>query len=482
MSLPSVNLTELDGALGSLASSGDKLLVVVGASSAGTANAPAAYGRITDLVAAMGKGPMPELAAHHIRRRGRVVVVKTGATVAGTATAVTQVGTGTIVATIAASPAPNDDYEVVIKVVTGGTRGSAGITYQVSYDGGRNFGPVTALGTDVAITLTEAGTLVVNLAAGTFLAGDTISFRTTAARWNDAEITAALLALQNAVISWDVVAIAGAIDANAFDAIDTAVRAMRTVGKHRMWIGSARMPTIGESEATYKTALDAIFASKASTCGVVCAGAVKHTSAISGRKYKRPVAFVAASLEQGSAEHIDTAAIDLGPIDSISIKDSNGNPDEHDEVVSPGLDDSRFYVLRTWDGVQGTYVNLPRIFSATGSDFRLVPHRRVMNLANEALLQYLQRRLHKPVRVDRVTGFIREEDALQIEAGARAVLASVLLTTPKASAASFVLSRTDNILSTRTLTGQARVIPLGYPETITAEIGFTNPALQVQTA
>ena len=481
MTLPTATITELDGNLGSIASPSDKMLVVVGPSSTGTAAAPAAFGRISDLVAAFGAGPMVEAAAHHIRRRGRVIAVKSAASVAGSATAVVPTGTGTSVGTVS-TPTPNDDYEVVVKIVTGGARGTAGVIYQVSLDGGRTYGVATALGTDVSITIPGAGGVILALAAGTFVAGDTYSFRTVAPSPNGSDITAALTALGNAVLAWDIVEIAAPIDATLFDAIDTAVSTMKTKGKYRLWIGNTRVPNIGESEASYKTAMDAIFSSKSTKIGVLCAGAVKHTSAISGRKYKRPVSFIAASLEQGYEEHINSAAIDLGPIESISIKDANGNPDEHDELVSPGLDDSRHYVLRTWEGIEGTYVNIPRVFAPTGSDFRIVPHRRVMNLACETLLPFLQRRLNKPIRVNKATGFIREEVAVAIDKAATRLLESVLLSAPKASSVSFVLSRTDNILSTRSLTGQCRVVPLGYPEAISIEIGFTNPALQVQTA
>lgn len=483
MSQPSVTLTELDGSLGILPASSGKLLAVVGVSSAGTINAPATYGRITDLVSAFGKGPMVEAAAHHIRRTGRpVIVVKTDVSVDGTCSAVTKVGTGTSVGSVAATPAPDDDYEVVVKIVAGGTRGTTGITYKVSVDGGRTYGATLALGTDTSIDITDAGDVTLDLGVGTCVAGDTYSFRTVAPCWDSTDLTAALTALQNAVLSWGLVEICGPIDATAFDAIDTAIDAMRSLGKYRAWIGNARVPTIGESESSYKTALDTIFSSKASKTGSLCAGAVKLTSAVSGRKYKRPVSFVAASLEAAVEEHINTADVNLGPLTGVSIKDSNGNPDEHDESINPGLDDSRFYVLRTWEGIEGTYVNIPRTFAATGSDFRLLTHRRVMNLACEVLKPYLQTRLNKPIRVDARTGFILESEALEIETGARRALEAALLARPKASAVSFALSRTDNILSTRQLAGQARVVPLAYAEELVTEIGFENPALNVVAA
>src|SRR5690606_24080909 len=112
------------------------------------------------------------------------------------------------------------------------------------------------------------------------------------------------------------------------------------------------------------------------------------------------------------------------------IRDANGNPLYHDEFAQPGLDAMRATVLRTWSSPQGVYVNRPRIFSADGSDFYLVPHRRVMNLAYRTLLAYFVRRLNKPVRVNTTTGKIREEEALEIETGADAVLRAALMADP----------------------------------------------------
>jgi hypothetical protein len=105
-----------------------------------------------------------------------------------------------------------------------------------------------------------------------------------------------------------------------------------------------------------------------------------------------------------------------------------------------------------------------------------------MNLARDVLRNYFARRLNKPVRVNRDTGFILEAEALEIESGATAALRTALVTKPKASEAVFVLSRFDNLLSTKTLTGDSRVTPLAYPEVVEIALGFFNPALQVLAA
>jgi hypothetical protein len=388
---------------------------------------------------------------------------------------------GTATPSIDEATHPNDDYEVFIEFVAGGTRGTAGITYRWSLDGGRTKSPITALGTATSIIIPGSGGVKVDFAAGTIIAGATIAFPTVAPRWNNTELGDALTALRASVSRWELAEIVGPIDGDAFDLLEQRFAAMYTAGKPKAWIGNTRMPVGDETEGNYKTSLDGVFASRAGTYGMLCAGACKLTSAVSGRKYRRPISHAVASFEASVTQEINTADIDLGSLPGVSISTANGNPDEHDESVNPGLDDSRFTVLRTHEDVQGVYINRPRIFSADGSDFYLLPHRRVFNLATIALRVYFVRRLNKPILVDEETGYILEEEALEIEAGATRAMESVLLAKPKASAVSFSLSRTDNLLSTKTLTGDARVVPLAYPETISITLGFENPALRVIT-
>jgi Protein of unknown function (DUF2586) len=481
MTLPAVNITEQDGALGILPPTAGRLFALVGYSTLGTVNAPATYARVKDIVAAKGAGPLVEAAAHYIERYGKpVLLVNTGSSVAGAVGSVTSTATGTSVVTITASPTPNDDYEFKLLFVTGGTRGVAGATYQVSLDGGRNYGPVTALGTAVSITIPGAGGVSFALAAGTFVAGDYHTARSTAPQWNSTELGTALDALGNSIASWELVEIVGALDATSFDTVDTKVAGMQAAGKPHAWIGNTRVPTIGESESAYLTSVGTVFASKATIFGSLYYGACKLTSSVSGRKYKRPVAFAVAAREASSSEEVNAADPNLGTLVGVSIRDDNGNADEHDEAINPGADDLGFGTLRTIDGLQGVYVTRPRLFSPAGSDFDLMPKRRVLNLAEIALRLFFIRRLNKPILVSKTTGFILDSEALEIETGARAAMAGELLAKPKASDVIFALSRTDNILSTKTLTGQARVEPLGYPEFINLDLGFFNPALQVQ--
>jgi hypothetical protein len=488
MTQPAVNLTEQDGQLGVLPPSSGRLLALVGAAPSATLaiNTPASYGRVKDLKTALVRGPLLEAAAHHIERYGKpVVIVRTADTTAGAGGSVTFTGTGTSVITISGADEPEDDYEVYLKVILGGTIGTGPITIRVSLDGGRTLSGDISLGTANSYDIPDptGGLSGVRLAfaAGTLVTGDIAVGRTTAPQWNSSEVGAALDALGLATHNWEGVEIVGAVDATTFDTINGKIEGMATAGKNHWWIGNCRVPNVGESEATYLSAMNTIFSSKTTKHGVLCFGAVKMVSSISGRNYKRPVSHIAGAWEASKSEEVDGADINLGAL-PCSIRDSNGNPDEHDETANPGADDGRFYTLRTWEGYPGVYVNRPRLFSVTGSDFQLLPHRRVMNIARDVLRNYFTRRLNKPIRVDKSTGFILEAEALEIEKGATAALRSALTQKPKASDATFVLSRTDNILSTSTLTGDARIVPLAYPEIADLSLSYFNPALQLLAA
>jgi len=478
MSQPAVTINVLDGALGILPT-GNKPLAVTGPCTKGALNTPVGFGRVSDLVAMFGYGPAIEGASDYIQRGSQVLFCRAAATTAGANGTLDNSGvTGTSVITADGAVTPIDDFDVVFLVDVGGTIGTAGIVFRYSLDGGNSYSPQVSLGTANTYTIANSG-VKINFAAGTLVANDASNWRTTAPKSSNTDIASALTALQQSTVAWDQCLIATEIGSSVFDAIDTAFAAMNLAGKPTWWIGNCALPTKAQTEATYKTAMDAIFATRSSLYGTLCYGDVEMISAVSGRKYRRPVAFRAASIEAGLSEEQNSANLNLGSI-GVSIRDDNGNPKHHDESVNPGADDSRYYVLRTVPGVQGVYVNRPRIFSPAGSDFYLIPHRRVMNLAINALNVYFARRLNNPILVNSKTGYILESEALEIEKGAEQILRSVLLAKPKASGIQFALSRTDNLLSTKTLTGDARVIPLAYSEFINIAVGFLNPALQIQ--
>jgi len=478
-------MNELEGALGILPPSAGALLAILGTSSKGPVNTPAAYARVSDVVADFGLGPLVEAAAHPLTKFGRpVLLCRSGDTTAGTLTSAVLTGTGTATVDVSGSPAPIDDFEFYVIIVTGGVLGTAGITFKWSLDGGRTLSAETALGTALVFEFPDSGDpavddveLTFGVATETLVAGDVITFRSTAPQWDATELTAALTALRNTSTLWDIVHVLGEQDATTFAALDTAVSGMAAYSKDRLFIAHTRIPDIAETEATYKTALDAIFGSLSTVYGALAAGACKVPSGVTGRQYLRPASWYTAGHHAVVSEEVNLANVRVGLQGGVSIVDAQGNPDDHDESVNPGLDDSRFMVLRTWAGRPGVYLNRPRIFSTPTSDYQLIPHRRVINLAKRIVRSYLEERVNLEILVNGSTGYILESEALEIEAGALAALRGALLAKPKASAIEFTVSRTDNLLSTKTMNCECRIIPLAYPEFINVDIGFSNPAL-----
>jgi hypothetical protein len=249
------------------------------------------------------------------------------------------------------------------------------------------------------------------------------------------------------------------------------------VGKLHAALMHVRTPNAGESDAAYQTAMAVISAAHSSRYMDVCAGDCEVTSPISGRRYRRSPIFSIAAREASLSQEQNSAQISLGPLPSTVIKDDLGNPKYHDEFISPGLDDLRYCVLRSFEGRAGAFINQPTIFSSVGSDFVILPYRRVMNLARSISRTEMELVLSAPIRVDPTTGFIDPRDAARIEARVTQQLKLALGQQPMVSDVVYVLNRTDNILALRKLRTQLRVTPLGYPTTIEEEDGFVNPAL-----
>lgn len=473
MSSPNVTITERDGAIGVLPA-GQRIAAFVGPALGGPLNSPASFARKQDIAALFVGGPTVELAARYIEvYRKPCLFMRSGNGVAGAVSAVDSVATGTSVVTTVASPTPKDDLEVVLTFMSDGTRGTDG-TYQISLDNDRTPGVTKSLGAATTLAVPEAG-FSFAFAAGTFEAGDKHRVIVTAPNATPGEIDTALDALRVSAVNWEACLFGGPLTATAVGHVETKFAALFAAGKYCYWMGSWRLPALDELESEYLTAFAAEMGGTSVKYGGVCAGAEKIASAVSGLTSRRPVIFAAGPLQASVSEEVNIADPNLGAIPGVLIRDSNGNPDEHDETISPGLDDARAITLRTFEDEPGVFINRARLFSAPGSDFQLMLHRRVLNLGHIALRKYFQRRLNSPILVDAETGFILEKEALEIETHARAAMRSLLLAKPKASAIDFTLSRNDNLLATKTLTGQGRVTPLGYPEFIELEVSFFNP-------
>ena len=479
MSAPKVVLNQLDGGLGVAVASGETL-AIVGPAPSGPTN-PKLYYKTSDATTDFTRGSVLELAAYLFERVGSPLILQRIATTAvGTANTIDKTGvTGTATPTVDALSVPTDDYDPYVQVSVGGAVGTAGIMYYWSPTGGRDLiGPV-ALGTAVAITLPIGDVFKFDLtAAQTLVSGDYFQAPANGPTPTVAELNTAL-ALLGANKQWTVAVFTFPLTSAHIVAIDAWLVALAAKQRNKWAIGNFRRPTPGETEAAYLTAYStAIAGTNSLYCGISYGVGVCQSS-ISRYNYARPASWAAAFKVATTKISDDLAVIGANlQIPGWKLRDANGTPYAgfHDEYESPGADDLRAITLRSVEGYDGVFVTNGNLLAPAGSDFSLCQYRRIMNRMSDVLYKELVTRLSVKLKPDPKTGFIDPGVAQNIDDDINAVMGAELVDPGHVASVAFQLSRTDNYLSTKTITFQYRCVPPGYPKVFTGTMAFNNPA------
>ncbi len=484
MPIPSVDITDIQGALGVLPSQGrGDIAVVVGPASDGPLLLPAAFVSPTDIVANFAKGPLVNLASTLIKRTGKAaIVVRTNITTEGGYGAVDSTGVlGTSVPTADDTVHPYDEYEPYIEVVTGGTVGSAGITYRWSLDAGRTPSAVTSLGTATSITLTE-GNCKFLLAAGTLVAGDVFFCRTTPPLEDADDLTEAHAVIGETGMPWNFAAYANVLTSAKVGLVDTWMKALWAAGKYKAARGNARGPNVAETEAQYLAAMASEFGSTTSEFVALAAGYCEFLADTPGTyQFRRPASWITTvrALEKRIIpSRTDLGEVGLGPIAAdLRVRDTNLGRKSglHDESLDPGLDALGFETLYYDEDYKGVLCTTPHIFASVGSDNYLWQYRSVKNRWADAVRKALKARCRKHIFVNPKTGYIKKTEAKDInnlvDQAVRDAVGDSL------SAASFHTIETDNLLPQNSkVRGDGRMVPLAYPIGFEITEGFVNPA------
>jgi hypothetical protein len=485
MPAPSVQITKQDGNTGVVRPSAEGVLAIIAPSASGTANVAATYTRQDTALADYGYGKLVDFAAYDFAVAGKpVVLVKPTTSTAGANGTVTKGGAGT--STFTAAGTPNDDLAIVVRFLVGGTIGVAGITYQVSLDGGNTYGAVTALGTANSIAIPNTGATL-NLGAGTIVAGNTATWTTTSPAMTTSDLTTALEALRVTSAPWDAVLIEMVADDTVVALVDTWLKTLGSAkGKFKTAIVTCRRRNSGETSAAYQTALATIFNAAASTDIVVCADAADMVSPTRGIVQPRSTGIFVAARGMKNDIGRDVAYVNDGPVLNARISDSRGNPKYHDEGVYPGIDDIRLTTLKTFDGLEGVYITNANLLSPTGSDFVYWQHARCLNRGCEIAWQMLTRLLSAGVNKSPKAGpngerYIAEEDAQRMQGLVQAALDREIVTPGRVSDMEILISRTDDLSSNAgaTITCELQSVSLAYVKkfNVTAKYvkAITNP-------
>jgi hypothetical protein len=471
-----VNITIEDGGLGILAAASDDVHAVIGCCEKGSTTTVLSTRSIKTLYDAYGWGPGVQAAAFAMQASGApVLFIRVPSTTPGASSAVQHSGAGTSVVTT--TGAPYDTYSVILKFLTGGTIGVAGITFQYSLDGGVNWSEVISLGTANSYLIPNTN-MTAAFAAGTILANQLESWEATEPLWAIADVQTAIGKLKAGVNTFRFVHVVGKATAANVTTIQTEMDGCATQFRYTGALCSARDFAAADlTEAAWITAITTEFAATSAKRVGVTAGHYLTVSPLDGWMYRRPLSFALAARLVSKAIHIDAGRVKDGALAGITYSLTDGKV-YHDERNTPGLDTARFATARTLIGRQGLFITNPMIMAPSGSDFVWWQYRSVMDKACTTARDVLLNFLSSEVRLNS-QGFILEKDAQDIESRLRSAFRDTLVSPGSVSSVTANVSRVDNIISTKTINVTIRIVPLGYLKTIEVNIGFSNPALAI---
>lgn len=484
MTIPNVSITKNTFTTVSAPSNPVGILAIAACSSSGTINAPGGFARSDLATSSYFYGPLTEYCALNLPVANNATVLCRGtSSFAGSYNGLVTSGvTGTSVVTT--TGAPYDHYNVVVNVVNGGTIGVAGITYQTSTSGGLTFNGLQSLGTATSITIPNTG-VTFNLAAGTLVANDTWSVNTERPLLNDSDLLVSLQALANSRLPYEGILCDSSCTVSTVGLVDTFLTGLEAKGQFKFVLLNTRYKTeplpTAESEASFLTAQTTLFQNQTSIRVCVGADGGHVPSQITGNTSKRPTSLFLASRAMSIPLGVDPAYVATGAIPGVQVSDVNGNPFDHDEDVSPGLDAQRFTTLRSFapGGPQGVYITNANTMQPSGGNFPYLQHIRIANracsIAWYVLTTQLSRGVRKNPKADPVTGavYIFEPDAAAIEVLVNDAVQTALK--GSVNAVAFQLSRTDNLaLTPVTLTGQLNIVALAYIKSYSIVQQFTK--------
>jgi hypothetical protein len=473
MAIPDVSINVKDGGLGIVDASADRLHVKVGASSLGTVNSPMVVADLDTLTAAFGTGPVVEAAAVALSEAGagQVMVVKAPSSGGGTVTAVAKTGTGLSVLTVSGTAL--DAYDVRVEVLQAAANPAAGTaTFRYSLDGGRTYSAELAVPTSGSYAVPGTG-LSLTFSAASLAVGDVHTFTSTQPSYTVTEMGAAVDAALGAVEEFSFIHIVGPpVDAPATAALVAALDSKLSLAanNHRYVRGLVEAPDVADAT------LAAGMAATATTRIGLAGGYASVVSPLNQVAAKRPAAWVVAARAGAVLPYEDLARVRSGPLTGVVSL-------FRDERKTPALDAARITSLRTFIRRPGFFITNARLLATPGSDFEFWQHGRLMDVASATVYAGLVEYLSDTIAVDRTTGKLLEVDARAMEAALESrVRARLVDGTRQVSAITVAVPRTQNVLSTKTLSASVRIVPLGYLKQLRADISYFNPAITTAAA
>lgn len=478
-SIGAVNLTIATGAVAQVSvASGRRPLAIIGPCQAGSINIPTPVSRKSTVLSTFVRGPTVEAAAYALAYEvPKLLMVRTD-TSGGTAGAYGSITVDSADGTVTGDGTvkPDDDFEVIVEVLTGFTVGTTGGAYRYSLDDGRSYSGSIALGTALFIQLPYGGGKYVLTSTDVWLVGESFSLHTTAPRWSSAALVTAIEALRDSTLPFGTIEIVGPFATlGEVQAVHAAVLDLRTKVKYAQAIGHFRARTSSETAAAYAAAFNTAFS--LADCGTVSLTPSWYApSAIApGAIYVRPYSFHAAARTAKLRQDISASSRTEFGSGTGQIRGSDGlvlqrSVDEFDqELFTP----FRGFAQRTWPdkGDGQIFASQGLTLAADGSDVANLRVAQVLNLAAETAYGPLADRVGRGL-LPAPDNTLDPTEKQRIEEQVGAVLEAAMVRTGIAVGARLVLDPGQVVIGTPPIriTGTVLVRIKGYADEFSVEI------------
>jgi hypothetical protein len=481
-------ITILDGG-GNVVVPGATVQLVIGCADDGPVAAVMATRNPNTLVDVFKRGPLVEAAALSCLKGGTVLAMRAASVTPGENTAVQFTGTGDSVITVTGEPV--DDYNVQLRVIKGGTVGTIGITFRLSLDGGRNEGPVIALGQASTFPISNTG-LTLHFAAGALVAGDKAKFSSTAPAWDIGAVEACVAAVeasQYGVVGWGSAHLVGTIDGAGAqtlgDDLDDNARTQFSFTRFLMSARDAATPEdwggAGESETDWVNALALDFSEVSAKRVLVTGGHYNMPSAFPNAhagspRFRRPLSWAMAARRVTIPPQRHDGRVRDNALSNITIDPSKDPLDGfvyHDEFQNPGLDEARLATARSRKKKPGFFVVQPNLMSPPGSVFSILPLGNVMDVACGIVHDVGEDEINEDIGLN-PNGTIVDAEARAIEATMYGQIKVQMIDTKEISSATVVVTRDNNIAVEKKVKITVTIVARGYVLTEEVTIGFAN--------
>ncbi|GEM44829.1 DUF2586 family protein [Deinococcus cellulosilyticus] len=469
--LPGVTVVKQDGGLGTLPATADGKRGIVGVCTSGTPNQIYILVDQGAVPGVLGRGPLADAVITQLRKAGGVVyAVPAAATVNGSITPA--VGNPSS-PEVTLGTTSTEALQVQVKVTKSGALGAG--QFQYTLDGGDTWSRSYTLAASFAI---PGRGLTITFAAGSYTVGATYKFTVTAPTASIGDLQAAAQVLVDSPYLMEFIHFAQPGD-NSLWAVAAAV-VEDAFNKHKYTHSLCEAPGPGSNVDTWVTTL-AGYRSSFTSKDVSVVAPWAEVVDPSGLQIERNSAnwYMGRLCSINIADN--PAHVGKGSITGLSVVSpfttgTYGKASSYNNGHALALDELGYVALMKHQGRNGLFFVEGRTMADPSSDYSTIMNVRVMNkvmtLQHQIWLDQVQGKVN-PLNIEESLAYMlaTSNAAFELMAAREELVKATIIIPPG-----------QDILSTRQIIVEFRVVPFAYSKEIVLKVGYENPLLTGQSA